>query len=463
MQSALLLRRHRALLAGALAATLAAGAVAAPSALAQVEDDGAVVDTPSDVGEPSAGTGDPAETGTDPSEADGDAPAPGTGEPGTGEPGTGEPGTDAPGTQAPGTEEPGNARPEPAEPGTGTDEPATGGEPTEDGDGAPVGTQAVRCDAERLDDEDEVAYLFVPGERVTCVAEGLDPAADAVFEGELFGLTEADLGEAGEDVEDRPIEVYEQVLTPAADGTATFAFAVPAEVLVGELFGVVRQGRSGAETFHHEFYGLVFGGFELTFGELDCPDPVTAGTTGTCTAQDMTAGEFAYAVQYFSLQQLVEQIRDLGDLVADLEAGEIDDEEAFELFGEPDVVGVANAGSDGVGSFDFAVPTGRQLDFYVAVAAQESGYLALSAGEIVPAGTGGGTGGSTGGSTGSSTGGSTGGTSNGGATPVAVVRPNRVEAGAGGAAEDTGLTALVGLLGLAAVTGLSGTRRLLRR
>ncbi|MFA9432500.1 hypothetical protein [Egicoccus sp. AB-alg2] len=340
----------------------------------------------------------------------------------------------------------GEGSPEPTD-GEPTDGEPTDGEPTDEEDDV-AADPAVVCDAELITDDGDEFYWFEPGQAVSCVAEGLDPAVDAEWGVEIFGVT---LGDLEDDAAfEEPSEVYGATVTPAEDGTIAFDFAIPGEVVYAEVYGVVAQGEPGAETYLVEFEGFALGDFEFTIGSMDCPDPVTAGSVATCTAQEMEPGEFVYGVQFFSVREIVDYIRDLEDLLEDLD-GTLDEDLLLEdlPFGEPDVVGAGEAGEDGVGSFAFTVPANRALDFYVSLAFQDGGYVAVSAGEIVPAAVGGG---------------NTGGTpSTGSPKPVAVPRPNRVEAGAGGAAPADGGAGLIALAGLAGVGGLLLRRRLAGR
>jgi hypothetical protein len=302
----------------------------------------------------------------------------------------------------------------------------------------------VECGAELLDDEDAYypLYLVEPGEEVDCTASGLDPEALAGWHVTFFGLTddldldpEGDLDEAGEELHERATD-----LEVAADGTLTFSFAVPQELVLGDFDGYVWQGDEEDPSYLAEFGGFVFGDL---FGELVCePDPAVQGGEVECTAEELTEGDFDWEVYYLSMSELLDIFTGVGD-----------DDLA------PDDDGTGDAGADGIGTYAFTIPAEGDHDVYLTFVEQDD-YLAFAIGEIEPAPTA---------PTPAPT--PTPGVEQPaapapgpGAAPVTVKQPARVDAGAGGASPGGATTSLVAV-GLLAAVGLAltaGVRRGLR-
>jgi hypothetical protein len=315
-------------------------------------------------------------------------------------------------------------------------------------EGEPVDT-GVACDAALLDEEDdEFPFYFVePGETVTCTAFGLDPETDAEWVVDVYGSTEDEF-EFGGDEEFDDEEPYESFgsdgpVTPTDDGELTFEFTLPEELIVGGFDGLVRQGDPEEPTYEEFFGGLIFGFF---LGDMACdPDPAVRGEQVDCVAE-LNPGEFDWEVYELSA----------GDLI-DLFFGDVGDEEDLEEFDlEPSASGTGDADGDGAAPFSFTLGVDGDADIFVAVASQDDA-VAFYAGEIVPADdpveeepttpttpapvdTGSG--------------------DEDPAAPVAVPRPNRVDAGAGGAAPDGGLPAGAAALALGlALTAAAAVRR----
>jgi hypothetical protein len=299
---------------------------------------------------------------------------------------------------------------------------------------------AVACGAELLDDEDEYYPLYVvePGEEVDCTASGLDPEARASWHVTFFGLAddlELDLEAEGEEFHERAED-----LEVAADGTLTFSFTVPEELVLGDFDGYVWQGDEEDPSYLAEFGGIVFGDL---FGELVCePDPAVQGGEVECTAEELTEGDFDWEVYYLSLSELLDLFTGVGD-----------DELA------PDDDGTGAAGADGIGTYAFTIPAQGDLDVYLTFVEQDD-YLAFAIGEIEPAP-----------AAPAPTPTPTPGVEQpaapapgSGAAPVTVRQPARVDAGAGGAAPSGATTPLVavGLLAAVGLTLTGGVRRGLR-
>lgn len=272
----------------------------------------------------------------------------------------------------------------------------------------PVET-GVTCDAELLDEEEGVpVYLLEPGTTVTCTAVGLDPELgpdSAGWNADIFGVTVDDFEEDfdedfGTDLEDEePLYELGDTLEIGEDGTATFSIDIPEDILVGYLEGVVwQEDAEGALVYEELFDGFI--AFDLVEGDMTCsPEPAQVGGDVTCTAAGMTPGPFDHEVHLLTTAELVDSFFGEGD--AEL---------------EPDAAGTSEADEDGTGAFTFAIPAGSDAELFFAVATQEN-TVAFYAGEVVPA-----------------------------AAPVdedddeddtpavAVPRPNRVDAGAGGTA-----------------------------
>jgi hypothetical protein len=296
----------------------------------------------------------------------------------------------------------------------------------------------VACDAEVFEDEDEGEdfpfYFVEPGETVSCTAFGLDPETDAEWLVEVYGLTEDEFGGDEEDLDlEEPYVTYgsEGPVTPTEDGELTFEFTIPEELIVGGFDGTVWQGDAEDPTYEEFFGGVIFGFF---LGGMECdPDPAVRGEPVDCVAE-LNPGEFEWEVYELSVRDLIDSI--FGeDEDAD---GDLED---FDI--EPTASGTDLADGEGFAPFTFTLPVEGDAQIFFAVASQEDAF-AFYAGEIVPAE-----------DTeepisppvdteddGEDTGG-----------PVAVRRPNRVEAGAGGAATEGGTPAG----GAALVLGLALT------
>jgi hypothetical protein len=318
------------------------------------------------------------------------------------------------------------------------------GEPAETG---------VTCDAELLDDEfeaDDFPFYFVePGETVTCTAFGLDAETDAEWIVDVYGATEdefefsiGDDEEFDDEFDEEPYESFgsDGPVAPTEDGELTFEFTLPEELIVGGFDGVVWQGDADEPTYEEFFGGLIFGFF---LGDMTCePDPAVRGEATDCVAE-LNPGEFDWEVYELST----------GDLI-DLFFGDVDDEEDLEEFDlAPSASGTGDADGEGAAPFSFTLAVDGDAEIFVAVASQDDA-VAFYAGEVVPA---------------DDTVDEepttpapvdTGGEDDDPAAPVAVPRPTRVEAGAGGAAPGGGTPAggAALLLGLALTTALAVRR-----
>jgi hypothetical protein len=299
----------------------------------------------------------------------------------------------------------------------------------------------VECDAWTedwfLDEFGMEIYLVEAHEPVECTAFGLDPELTASWRVDFYeDLVEFDppVIEHGDLVE----TIAETDLAPEPDGTVTFDFVVPEVWGFGWFEGFVAQGDEGEESYLEEFFGIIWE--EWVEGAMTCePDPVPQGDRVTCTAEEMTPGEFSWSVEFFTLREFV---------LSYFFGYGMDDEEAW-------LTETGTADEDGIGAFAFDVPTDREIELYVAFAAQEV-YDAAYAGEVAPevvvegvveekeeketqqaqptkpATT---------------------------SKPVAVERPTRVETGAGGAVPADGGPAAAVLAGLALAGGMLALRR----
>jgi hypothetical protein len=300
-------------------------------------------------------------------------------------------------------------------------------------DGGPEPTEAsIECDAELLDEEEGFPYYLVAaGDLVTCVAEGLDPELPASWAVEVFGITAEDDFDLDDPEGDYLDTFFGDDETVDPDGTLTFDFQLPDDILLGDFEGAVWQGEEGDPSYLVEFAGAIFGDF--TSELMTCePEPAVQGGEVECSAEEMSEGEFAWEVYYLSLSDFLDMWMSDDDL--DL---------------SPDDAGSGEAGDDGVGSYAFTVPAEGDLDVYLTLVEQDD-YVGFYLGEIVPGEAepvdeepeqedeGGGA----------------------GPAPVTVRQPTRVDAGAGGAA--TGGSTPLALVGLVSVLGLaltSGVRR----
>jgi hypothetical protein len=302
----------------------------------------------------------------------------------------------------------------------------------------------VTCDAELLDDEfedEELPFYFLePGATLTCTAVGLDAETDAEWNVDVYGATEDEfefgIGDGEEFDDEEPYVSFgsDGPVTPTEDGELTFEFTLPEELVVGGFDGVVRQGDADEPTYEELFGGLIFGFF---LGDMTCdPDPAVRGEPTDCVA-DLNPGAFDWEVYELSTADLI-----------DLFFGDVEDEEDLEEFDvEPSASGTGDADAEGTAPFSFTLATDGDAEVFVAVAIQDDA-VAFYAGEVAPAGdpvdeepttpappapV------------------DTDGEQDDPAAPVAVPRPTRVEAGAGGAARDSGTPAggAAILLGLA--------------
>jgi hypothetical protein len=319
----------------------------------------------------------------------------------------------------------------------------------EEGDEPDTG---VECDADGLvveldeDGSGEEYYLVPPGAAVDCVAWGLDDELAIDWQVAIYGLTTADfddldglddLGDFDEEMD--PIVVFPDEGAEAVTSTggeATVSFTIPSDIVFGWFEGEILQFGEAEEPVYEEYFdGMIAGDLDFFEGEMVCePDPAPQGAEVGCVAEEMTAGAFEWEVYFLSVDELLDAIFGEGDLAAgDGGSGEAD--------------------ADGTGAFTFEVPVGDH-EVYLAVAEQDD-YLAIFAGEIGPAapvtperpsepvvddGAGSGT----------------------AKPPVAVARPTRVDAGAGGTAPDGSSPLLALTLGLA-LTAAFSVRQLARR
>jgi hypothetical protein len=308
----------------------------------------------------------------------------------------------------------------------------------------------VSCDAELLDDEEDEEefpfYLVEPGDTLTCTASELDPATDAEWVVDVYGFTEDDdafaLQDDDEEFDDDPYATFgsDGPLTPSEDGELTFSFTVPEELVFGVFDGMVWQGDPEAATYEAYFGGLIFG---FTLGDMTCDDPAVRGTETTCEAE-LTPGEFEWEVYELTVRDLLDWFGpDVDDDDGDFEDGDVEDED-FEDEPEPTATGVGEADEDGLASFAFTLPRDGDAEVLFAVAYQEDA-VAFHLGEIAPAEE-------------SPDGGSSAPRPAEGAAPVAVPRPNRVEAGGGGSAPTDRLPAAVLLLALASAATVAVRR-----
>jgi hypothetical protein len=254
----------------------------------------------------------------------------------------------------------------------------------ESGDGGALVLNAdhavgVDCAAEVIDEfEDAAVYLVEGGELVDCVAFGLDPEGAARWQVEFFeaGFPDDDFDDFVGFIRDvaassEPVASDgETDRTPEGDGSMSFAFEAPeVDAELGVFVGSVAQGPVGDETYFEEFLGFVLSDFEFVEGAMKCaPDPVRQGATVECRAEEMTTGEFDWAVKFFTVRELLLALVN-GDV--------------FDGVSDPDIRGVGAADEDRVGTFDFAVPTDGTIEVYVAFAEQED-YFALYAGAVDP-------------------------------------------------------------------------------
>jgi hypothetical protein len=299
-------------------------------------------------------------------------------------------------------------------------------------DGGPEPTEAsIECDAELLDEDDGFPYYLVAaGDLVTCLAEGLDPELAASWEVDFFGITSADDLDLDDLEGDHLGSLGEDGLEVAEDGTLEFDLLVPDDLIFGDFEGFVWQGDDEEPSYLVEFAGAIFGDF--TDEMMVCePEPAVQGGEVECTAEEMSAGEFAWEVYYLSLSEFL----DLSTSGDDFDLSPADE-------------GTGEAGDDGVGSYTFTVPAEGELDVYLTLV-EQAGYVGFYLGEIVPASApvdtepeqeddG----------------------EEGQPAPVTVKQPTRVDAGAGGAASDGAAPfALVGLVSVLALAAASGLRR----
>jgi hypothetical protein len=308
----------------------------------------------------------------------------------------------------------------------------------------PVDSTGVTCDAEPFDDEGEefAFYLVEPGETVACTAFGLDPESDAEWAVDVYGATEDEFefGSDPEDLDDEEPYVSfgsDGPQAPTEDGELTFDFTLPEELVVGGFDGVVWQGDAEDPTYEELFGGLIFGFF---LGDMTCdPDPAVRGEGVDCVAE-LEPGDFDWEVYELSASDLI-------DLFLGVPGDDDLDDEEFDL--EPSASGAGTADDEGSASFSFTPAVEGEADVFFAIASQDDG-VAFYAGEIVAAAA------ETPAPTPTPTPAPVDTEDDDPAAPVAVPRPTRVEAGAGGAADGgvpTGGVALVlGLALTAAVT-----------
>lgn len=292
-------------------------------------------------------------------------------------------------------------------------------------EGEPPVETGVTCDAEILDEEDGFPYYIVePGQTLECTAVGLAPETDTEWIVDVYGDT--DLAEDGEDLP--PVETLDSggPVASSAEGELTFTFTLPADVTIGDFDGVVWQGDPEAPDYEEFLGGLIMG--DLVEGDMECdPDPAPRGDDVVCVAS-VLPGAFDYEVYEVSIR----------DLLAFL-TGDEDMAPTHSGSGETD--------EEGTAEFTFTVSTTGGAEAYLAIVDQGDSF-ALFVGEIVAAET---------------------------TEPqqpvdvddeddtpvVAVPRPNRVDAGAGGTAPADGPPVGVVLaLALAlAVAGFAAVRR----
>jgi hypothetical protein len=280
----------------------------------------------------------------------------------------------------------------------------------------------VACDAELLDDEDDEFpfYVVEPGQTVSCTASGLDPETDAEWFVDVYGATddEFEFGSDEEDLDEEPYVTFgsDGPVTPTEDGELTFEFTLPEELVVGGFDGLVRQGDADDPSYEEHFGGLIFGYF---LGDMTCdPDPAVRGEQVDCVAE-LNPGEFDWEVYELSTSDLIDLFFAVDD---DVDEGDLDD---VDVDLEPSASGTGVADGEGSAPFSFTLALEGDAEVFVAVASQDDA-VAFYAGEIVP--------------------GDDDTTpeepvrepvdteDDDPAAPVAVERPTRVEAGAGGAA-----------------------------
>jgi hypothetical protein len=317
----------------------------------------------------------------------------------------------------------------------------------EEGEHTTMAEPGISCDAEHEEEVDGVHYYSVAaGETVECTATGLDPQLDVEWYVDVWGVTADDLeGELNgdfdeEELEDEPpTQEFGAVETPNEDGTLTLDFTPDADIVFGWFEGGVLQFAPETEddpVYEQYFAGDIYGDYEFMEGELTCaPDPAEHGSEVTCTAEGMTPGEFEWEVYFLTVRELLDSFTGDGE--------EFDDEGEIEDI-EPDVSGTGTADADGVGTFSFRIPEDEDVEVYFALAEQED-YLAFYAGEVGPAED-----------------------EDDGyqdddpqleeKAPVAVPRPTRVDAGAGGSAPE-GTAPVTALALVLALTAAYSVRR----
>jgi hypothetical protein len=282
----------------------------------------------------------------------------------------------------------------------------------------------VTCDAEILDEEDGFPYYLVePGQTLECIAVGLAPESDTEWVVDVYG--DIDLGEEGELLE--PVATFDSggPVASSADGELSFSFTLPAEVTIGDFDGVVWQGDAEAPDYEEFLGGLIMG--DVVEGEMTCdPDTAPRGSEVDCVAA-VLPGAFDYEVYELAERDLVEFL-----------TGDVELAPAHSGSGETD--------DDGTAAFTFTLSSTGEAEAYLAVVDQGDAF-ALFVGDIVAAET-------------------------SPPTPVdvdeeeeddtpvvAVPRPNRVDAGAGGTAPVDGTPLAVVLASVLALAGFGAVRR----
>jgi hypothetical protein len=316
-------------------------------------------------------------------------------------------------------------------------------EEEDDGEHTTTAEAGISCDAEHEEEVDGVHYYSVAaGDTVGCTATGLDPDLEVEWYVDVWGVTadDLDLDEEfdEEELEDEPpTQEFGDVEMPEEDGSLTLSFTPDADILFGWFEGGVLQfeaeaGDEDEPVYEQYFAGDIYGDYEFMEGELTCaPDPAEHGSEVTCTAEGMTPGEFEWEVHFLTVRELLDGFTGDGE--------EFDDEDDL----EPDLSGTGEADDDGVGTFSFRVPEDEDIEVYFALVEQED-FLAFYAGEVGPKEY----------------------DDDDGyqdddhqddpqaeqKAPVAVPRPTRVDAGAGGSAPErtTPVTALALVLALTA-------------
>jgi hypothetical protein len=170
---------------------------------------------------------------------------------------------------------------------------------------------------------------------------------------------------------------------------------------------------------------------------MECePDPAVRGEQTECVAE-LNPGEFEWEVYELTVRDLLDEF--FGDPFGDEDFDE-EDGEYDEI--EPSASGTGLADGEGFAPFAFTLAVDGDAEVFIAVASQDDA-VAFYAGEIEPADD----------TTPAPPREPVDTDEEDAAAPVAVRRPNRVEAGGGGAAPDSGVPAG----GAAIVLGLALT------